>query len=828
MGIFTLAVLYQRLTVPRTTFELVWTVCLTLSFVMTEWLVVHLRVRRGGHAVSLADVPMILGMLVLNPFLAAGTRLLGAAIGLVLIRRQRGTKLAFNVVLVGAQASVAAGCFALIGAVPGGIGWHEFVAAYVASLLADVVAVIAVTAVIALHDDPQEWRRLPAAMRSVPLAAIATTITLVSWAAAGQRPLVLVLLGMMMAAVYLAYQAFVQQRHSKSEVEQLYAFTRALDGVVERAEVMPVLLDQICVQLRAGLTELIVPESGGVVRFQAAGTGELSTIKEAVNGHAMVEECLLRGAEPDLITVPVAIGDNTAALIVAKSLPDAGPFTDARRHLLEALANHAGVALTKAMLVDEVRQEAAEKEYLALHDSLSGLPNRQYFHRLADEAINGPDGERVAVLVIDIKGFAETNNALGYETGDALLVEVGARLTDRLAGHGVVARLGSDEFAVLLPNASGAAETVALAEELASVIERPVVHGPITLNIRASIGVAHAASAGMEALALVRQADIAVYAAKQAHCGVRVYDPAMNRDTPQRLARIDDLRRAIEERTLTVAFQPKVEPTTLTVIGAEALGRWHHAEHGMIPPDEFIPLAEHSGLIRPLTLHVLETALDCRAQWAQNGHTATVAVNLSPNSLADDKLPELVTRLLEQTGTPPSALTLEITESTLMTDPDGAAIVLQRLHALGVNLSIDDFGTGYSSLSRLRSMPIDEMKIDKSFVQTLPDDASNRALVRSAIQMGHALGLRVVAEGVESAQAMAYLASVGCDVAQGFHVSRPLPADEFARWLARQPAERPAVAAVLGQLHLETSADAAVSASVAEELAEDVPRGLPV
>jgi EAL domain-containing protein (putative c-di-GMP-specific phosphodiesterase class I) len=234
-----------------------------------------------------------------------------------------------------------------------------------------------------------------------------------------------------------------------------------------------------------------------------------------------------------------------------------------------------------------------------------------------------------------------------------------------------------------------------------------------------------------------------------------------------------------------VAFQPKLDPRTNKVVGAEALARWHHPEHGAIPPDLFIPLAEHSGLIRPLTNHVLEMALRRCAAWRRDGHDIHVAVNLSAYVLHDERLPELVSRLLGQTGVPASALTLEITESSIMADPTSSAVTLAGLHALGAKLAIDDFGTGYSSLGRLRELPIHEVKIDRSFIQRLSVDHRDRAVVRSAIQLGHALDLEVVAEGVEDSQTYLYLAREGCDTVQGYYLSRPLPPDEFADWLDR-------------------------------------------
>jgi EAL domain-containing protein (putative c-di-GMP-specific phosphodiesterase class I) len=276
-----------------------------------------------------------------------------------------------------------------------------------------------------------------------------------------------------------------------------------------------------------------------------------------------------------------------------------------------------------------------------------------------------------------------------------------------------------------------------------------------------------------------------MYAAKQARAGVRVYRTTDDQNTLQRLALIGDLRDAVERQDTLVVFQPKVDPATGAVVGAEALSRWHHGEHGLIAPDVFIPLAEHSGLIRPLTLHVLDVSLRNCAAWHRAGHRLHVAVNLSPNTLLDDTLPAVIDRLLAEHGVPAAALTLEITEGTLLADPDGSLLTLDRLRRLGIKISIDDFGTGYSSLGRLRTLPIDEIKIDKSFVQNAAHDHRNRALVRSTVELGHALNLNVVAEGVEDEPTYTFLARTGCDVVQGYYLARPLSADGFASWLDR-------------------------------------------
>ncbi len=767
-------------------------VSLTALFAVTEGFVVHVRVRRGGHAISLSEIPMVLALLAVDPVLAVAARVIGGGAGLVGLRRQRGGKLAFNVALIGVQAAVAATVFHAFGAQPLQLGVREWLATYAAMLAADVVAVVLVTAVIALHDDPGEWRRLPAAMRSVWVVAVVTTVTLVAAQAAEQAPWSLVLLGMAAVVLYLAYRAYVQLGQGNAEVEQLYTFTRALDGAGEIDDLIPVVLDRVRDQLRATVAELVVPEDAGVrvIRLTGPSATRAQVEQEAPAWlrPALDGTPVLRPADDDgdAMAVPVSFGDVTAALVVAHSLPDAGPFTEARLRLFHALGNHASASLGKAVLVDRLRREAAEKQHLALHDPLSGLPNRRYFHELLDEAVTAATaaGTGVAVMLLDLDRFKEINDALGHETGDALLRTVGDRLRTHLAGRGVVARLGGDEFAVLLPTARSTEAAVAAAAELGGVVERSIRLGPLTLSARASIGVAAAPLHGDNAQTLVRHADVAMYAAKNSRSGLRLYEPAVDRNSPQRLALIADLREAVERRDLLVAFQPKVDPTTGAVTGAEALARWHHPVRGAVPPDEFIPLAEHSGLVRPLTLHVLELALRRRAAWARAGHDLHVAVNLSPNSLLDAELPDIVARLLAQTGNAPSTLTLEITESTILADPAGSMATLEKLHTLGVKLSIDDFGTGYSSLGRLRELPIHEVKIDKSFVKRIAADHRDRAVVRSAVQLGHALDLEVVAEGVEDLDTYEYLAREGCDVVQGYHVSPPLPPDAFDDWLA--------------------------------------------
>ncbi|GAA2624492.1 hypothetical protein GCM10010399_64830 [Dactylosporangium fulvum] len=770
---------------------------LLVAFALTEGFAVHIRVRRGGHAMSLSEIPMVLGLLSTDPTLLLAVRLLGGVIGLALLRGQRGVKLGFNMALLGVQTTATAAMLhALAGPHPG-TGPAGWLYVLIVMLMSDVIAAVLVTAVIALHDDPTEWKRLPRALQGLPLVVVTTSIGLISALAMERDRRAIALLAIVSVIMYFAYRAYNRQSQGHQQVEELYAFTRALDGPLDTGGVARIVLEQARDQLRAERAELILPgPESTYVRLRMYGRHTLDTsVVDALPDTAWWQPA--RRGEPvlvarggrvigsieDGIAVPVPLNDGaTGVLLVADSLPDIPTFGEQHVRLFQALANHASLSLTKARLLDELRQEVAQKEHLALYDPLTGLPNRQRFQALTDElrAADTP----AAVLLMDLDRFKDVNDALGHDVGDELLRQVGERLQTRIDGRGTVARFGGDEFAVLLPDIRTHEVAVAVGDDLAAAMEHPIAIGHLRLNARVSIGIVLAPEHGHDAKTLIQRADVAMYVAKTTRGGVRVYQPDDDRNSPRRLAMVADLREAIQRHDIVVVFQPKLETATGLVVGAEALARWHHPVHGFVPPDEFIPLAEHSGLIRPLTLHVLEVSLRRCASWRRMGHDLHVAVNLSPNSLQEADLPDIVDRLLGQAGVPASALTLEITESTIMADPTGALVTLDRLHALGVKLAIDDFGTGYSSLGRLRELPIHEMKIDRSFVQRIAVDHRDRAVVRSAVQLGHALDLMVVAEGVEDVHTLSHLRQEGCNLVQGYHISKPLPADDFAEWLA--------------------------------------------
>jgi diguanylate cyclase (GGDEF)-like protein len=392
------------------------------------------------------------------------------------------------------------------------------------------------------------------------------------------------------------------------------------------------------------------------------------------------------------------------------------------------------------------------------------------------------------VMLIDLDHFKEINDTLGHHAGDRLLRDVAARLRAAVHTPATVARLGGDEFGVLVPDVARSVEAAAIAQRLLARLREPFSIDGLRIEVDASIGIACAPEHGSAVEQLVQRADIAMYAAKEGGRGHMVFESQLDRYSPRRLALAGALRSAIADGEIVLFFQPKAELTTGRIIGVEALARWQHPRLGLIGPSEFVPIAEQTGLIVPLTSHVLAAALRQVREWRDGGEDLSVAVNLSARSFLDAQLAHEVPSVLERTGVPAACLELEITESMLMLDPGRARATLERLSALGIRVSVDDFGTGHSSLANLKRLPVDAVKIDKSFVIDMPHNRSDAAIVRSTIDLAHSLGLEVVAEGVESHEAWRRLEDLGCDLAQGFHLSRPLPADAMTRLLAERRA----------------------------------------
>ncbi|WDT77025.1 MAG: EAL domain-containing protein [Candidatus Manganitrophus sp.] len=441
-----------------------------------------------------------------------------------------------------------------------------------------------------------------------------------------------------------------------------------------------------------------------------------------------------------------------------------------------------GVMWIIADITERKRAEATIKQ-MAYYDTLTALPNRTLLHDRLQQAIPAAADENksVGLLLLDLDRFREINDTLGHPRGDALLQQIGPRLHAVLQPSDTIARLGGDEFAVMLPRIDS--EQAALAAgRLLKALEKPFLIEGIPIVIEASIGMALSPEHGENPDSLIQHADIAMYVAKENKKGVALYSRKVDKHSPRRLALLGELRDAIENNHLFLVYQPKIHLWTRRVIGVEALVRWQHPQYGVIPPDQFITIAERSGLIQPLTLWVVKTALAQCKIWQREGKAPNVAVNLSARNLEDPELPDQIARLLEASGVGSASLNLEITESALMVNPAQAMETLTRLNNMEIQLSIDDFGTGYSSLGYLKKLPVHQIKIDKSFVKEMATDEEDAIIVRSTIELTHNLGLKVVAEGVESEEVLEKLAALDCDAAQGYHISRPLPPSELNAW----------------------------------------------
>jgi diguanylate cyclase (GGDEF)-like protein len=445
---------------------------------------------------------------------------------------------------------------------------------------------------------------------------------------------------------------------------------------------------------------------------------------------------------------------------------------------------------------DELAVKQAENEYQAMHDSLTGMPNRMFFHKRLLEVIEQArehDG-KMAVVLMDLDHFKEINDTLGHHFGDMLLQEIGPRMSSVLRDNDLIARLGGDEFGIVLPDLPSEEVAIRIADRVLEELEQPVSVEGLALDVAGSLGIALFPMQAEDAETLLRRADVAMYVAKENGGGYEVYQDSFDVHNPQRLTLIGQVRPALETGEFVMYYQPKVRLMDGRVAGAEALIRWEHPTLGLVPPDEFIPLVEKTVLLRPLTHYVAESVLKQWREWASLGIRIPISINVSPRSLLDADFPDAIQSLLRQYDVPPAYLRIELTEGFLMGDSGRSIAVLDSLSNVGVGLSIDDFGTGYSSLSYLKRLPIEEIKVDRAFVMQMHVDANDFMIVRATVDLGRNLGLRVVAEGVEDLATFDRLADFGCDEAQGYYISRPISAIEFTRWLSVRNLDRESTA----------------------------------
>jgi diguanylate cyclase (GGDEF)-like protein len=514
-------------------------------------------------------------------------------------------------------------------------------------------------------------------------------------------------------------------------------------------------------------------------------------------GRPLVLRDLLNGSAPSLretareqgfaaaLVLPLQLEEAPIGMLVIMAAK-ADAFDEKEVELLLAMANDLGFGISTLRTRARAIEAEATIRQMAYTDALTGLPNRLRLRELLEVAISTARQDRRAfgLLHLEIARNQEINETLGYREGDRLQVEIAARLNQLVGAERTVARMGECEFAVLMPN-GGAEQATQLAKQILTALYDPVELSGLYLEARASIGIALYPGHGTAPEALIRRAGSAMEQAKRSNAGFAVFQGGLDQECAQHLTLMGDLRRAIDRNELLLYYQPKVEIASNKVCGTEALVRWRHPQHGMLPPDEFVKLAENTGLITPLTLWVLDTALGQRYAWHEEGDDRPISVNLSAHDLRDPRLLDRIQGSFATWGAKPHWIEFELTESALMEDPVASMQTLTALKKLDAHLTIDDFGTGYSSLAYLQKLPVDSLKIDQSFVTRMTSNDGSAQIVRSIIELAHNLDLTVVAEGVEDQLTFNQLGQYGCDIAQGYKISQPIPAEQFRDWETR-------------------------------------------
>ncbi|HVF05516.1 MAG TPA: EAL domain-containing protein [Frankiaceae bacterium] len=787
-----------------------WSVA--LLFAVTSRVQMHVEVRRSAHSVTATDLAVVIALFsgapMWVPVLRAATWIPTCA------WRYRNSlrRAVFNAVLGPLETAIAALLFVRIadGVLLGDP--RSWAGAYVGVIVAGFIGVLLVTAVIALNDGTLSTRSMrEAAALGALVAAANCTLGIIAVILVDSSPAARWLLIALAAVLVVLYQSYATLRERHHGLESLFGFTRSLSRRTDAEDAVPTLLRLAADRLSADYAELLLaawPGEDGPVLLRVENNRVVvrpirledhwplarvlseqtpMILNGARSSDVAAKRYLDRVGRREMLLAPLPSEDAPAGVLVVcdRTAASVRGFTDDDLRLLETMATHGAAAIANARLVDRLRHDAN-------HDALTGLRKRSVLPEAVGALVTpaAENGTCVgAVALLDLDDFKQVNDALGHHVGDLLLQQIATRLKRLTPAGSHVCRLGGDEFALVLAgdDPHDLLERVAvLKEELA----RPLDLGPVTVSTSASVGVSFIGPHGVSAPLLLQRADVAMYAAKRTNRGVVPFDNSIDSVRPERLGLASDLRALLKgdegRGNLEVHYQPQVSSTG-TVVAIEALVRWAHPTMGLLAPDEFVPVAESTGQAGRLTNAVLRTALADLRTFDSAGHRLAMSVNLSARSLHDPHLVEDVALALATHGVSAGRLTLELTESSIVSDPVRASELLGMLSQNGVRVSVDDFGTGFSSLSHLARLPVSEIKVDKSFVRRMRQDARDAAIVRSVVRLAAELEMAVVAEGVEDERTAAELLALGCDLLQGYLFSRPVPAHVLLDWLKERP-----------------------------------------
>jgi diguanylate cyclase (GGDEF)-like protein len=804
--------------VPSATFQLPWWALMPL-FVAGEVFLVHLHFRRDNHSFSMTDVPLALGMLFVPPSGVLAASLLSSLLSLGVYRRLSAVKMVFNVSSGMCSVSVGLVVFHAIvpsyAAVTGAVWIGIFAGVVTAALLAGITVVLA----ISLAEGSFQVDRLPLILTLQAAGAFTnTSLGLIAGTLLLMAPSTAWLLLVPAATLFAAYRAYMREREKHDSLEFLYHSARILSETPELDAAVSALVARAREMFRAELAEMLLatPDAQDMLRARIADDdaepGPMEriadpvvlalqahlqsrpevTLAKAPTGDAVVDAYLAANDLRDAIIAPLRGDGQSIGLVIVGNRVGGATFDAEDSRLFATLANHASIALENGRLeqsLSQLRELETQLKKLAFHDPLTGLANRSLFAERVAAALatERADGHDCAVLFVDLDDFKTINDTLGHAAGDRLLCAVAERLVDCVRPDDTAARLGGDEFAVLLDDVADTAEVERVATRITEALRTPVVFAGQEVTVGASVGIAPGASA-RSADELLGNADLAMYIAKSEGKGsYAVFEPPMRAEVAKRHHLKADLVKAADRGEFVLHYQPIVDLQTGRPVAFEALIRWSHPQFGLLLPDSFIPIAEETGLIGLIGQLVLRDAATQAAQWQRDfpGQAVSVNVNLSPLQVRLPALVEDVAEVLRRTALRPGSLVLEITESLMLHDAAASVQVLRRLRALGVRIALDDFGTGYSSLGQLRMLPIDMLKIAKTFVEDLDGHGETTAFTSAIVALGQTLGVTTLAEGVEQPWQASELRRLGCELAQGFYFAKAMPAGDVDGFLRR-------------------------------------------